>query len=60
MKNLWVEVQCLIMGHDWTSEAIKGIPPTKKQTDDQMNGFWDYAKMYCDRCGAISRLSKVP
>ncbi len=57
MKNLWIKVQCLIMGHDWTSEAIKGNPPTKDQVDKKVDGFWDYARMYCDRCGSISELS---
>ncbi len=57
MKNLWIMVKCSVMGHDWTSEAIKGNPPTKYQIDRKQDGFWEYARMYCDRCGSISHLS---
>lgn len=46
------------MGHDWTCAAKKGIKPTKEQLKSTtLEGFNDYAKMYCDRCGEISKLS---
>lgn len=43
--------------HDWTSAAQQGIPPTPEQLKS-VDGFWDYATMYCKRCGRISNLSK--
>ena len=44
--------------HKWTCDAEKGIPPTKEQLENNITGFYDYAKMYCDRCGIESKLSK--
>ena len=44
--------------HDWTSACQKGIPPTTEQLKGGVEGFYDYAKMYCDRCGHVSELSK--
>jgi len=48
---------CLLLGHDWTCKAAKGIKPTEKQIADKYDGFKDYSKMYCDRCGKHSRLN---
>jgi hypothetical protein len=49
---------CKIMdSHEWTSNAQQGIPPTPEQLKS-VAGFWDYATMYCKRCGHISELSK--
>lgn len=39
--------------HNWTSKAQQEIIPT----DLTIDGFCDYATMYCDRCGHISELS---
>ena len=48
---------CKIMdSHEWTSNAQQGIPPTPEQLKS-VAGFWDYATMYCKRCGHISELS---
>lgn len=45
--------------HDWTCAAEQGIEPTPKQLADGVAGFYDYATMYCKRCGTVSKLSKV-
>ena len=49
---------CAIGDHDWTSAVNEGLKPTQKQLDDKIIGFWDYAKMYCKRCGKISDLNR--
>lgn len=53
-------ILCHILGdHDWTCAVDEGQDkPTQKQIDDGVEGFYDYAKMYCKRCGTISELSK--
>lgn len=43
----------LMRSHAWTSAAMEGIPPTQAQIDDGVVGFWDYATMYCKRCGHV-------
>jgi hypothetical protein len=45
--------------HEWTSAAQQGVAPTKEQLAGGITGFWDYAKMYCTRCGHVSGLSKA-
>lgn len=45
--------------HDWTCKAAEGIPPTPEQLAGGIDGFYDYATMYCKRCGRVSHLSKV-
>ena len=44
--------------HEWTSSAQEGKQPTAKQLHNGVDGFWDYATMYCKRCGHVSELSK--
>lgn len=44
--------------HNWTCKADQGIPPTQEQTDGGIDGFFDYAKMYCKDCGEESKLNK--
>lgn len=53
MKKLWHWFLCLIGEHDWTCARSEGIAPTLKQLDS-VAGFFDYAKMYCSRCGKVS------
>ena len=54
-SRLW---NCKIWSfHDWTSDAAQGIPP-KPEHLKSIEGFWNYATMYCKRCGHISNLSK--
>ena len=43
--------------HKWTSAVQQGILATPEQLST-IEGFWNYAAMYCDRCGHISELSK--
>ena len=51
-KDALAKIKCfLLVGHDWTCAASEGIQPCKNQE------FRDYAKMYCRRCGHVSRLS---
>ncbi len=47
----------MLQSHDWTAQSLKGIPPTDAQIKGGISGFWDYAKMYCDRCGKVSDLN---
>ena len=56
MKKLLQKLKCYFAGHKWTCLAQKGI----KATDQQLKsyeGFKDYAKMFCDRCGHESKLN---
>lgn len=54
IKWIWQKLCC----HDWTSAAMQDKSPTKKQIDDGVDGFWDYATMYCSKCGKVIDLSK--
>lgn len=44
--------------HDWTCAAVEGIPPTDEQLGGGVEGFYDYARMYCKRCGKESEISQ--
>lgn len=44
--------------HEWTCAAAEGIPANPKQIADGIDGFYDYAKMYCKRCGKESERSR--
>lgn len=51
--------QCKILGmHDWTSAVLEGEKATPEQLGAGPRGFFDYAKLYCRRCGEVSRRSK--
>lgn len=41
---------CGFLGHNWTSLAEQGIPPTKKQIEKGVEGFKQYAAIYCTKC----------
>jgi hypothetical protein len=45
---------CFLFGHKWTSKAMKDEKPSGPLNIDS---FRDYAKMYCDRCGRVSKLN---
>lgn len=45
-------------GHGWTYNAEQKIPPTLAQLEGGVEGFFDYAKMYCKRCGYEYQLNK--
>ncbi len=54
---------CWIGDHDWTCAIEEGQDkPTQAQIDAGVEGFYDYAKMYCKRkhCRKISELSLGP
>lgn len=36
---------------------MQNIPPTEKELNSGIDGFWHYAKMYCERCGEESKLN---
>jgi hypothetical protein len=58
---VWIEIlwKCRILrGHDWTCDAAEGIPATPQQLAGGVDGFYDYVKMYCRRCGYVSKLSE--
>jgi len=59
MKKLIDWFVCSVVGHDWTSAVEEGLKPTPKQMKDGILGFWDYAKMYCRRCGKLSDLNRI-
>lgn len=56
LVKVWL---CRLWGHhDWTCAAAEGIPATPEQLKGGLAGFWDYATMYCKRCGKENELSK--
>jgi len=58
LAKIKIFFKCTIMkSHNWTSDAQEGFPPTKTQLAGGLNGFKDYATMYCKDCGKISKLS---
>ena len=51
LRKLWC---CWIWRfHDWTCAAAEGIAPTVTQITGGVDGFFDYARMYCRRCGKV-------
>ena len=62
--NIKTFIVCTILkSHDWTSKNAEGIKPEFKKdpkemsVDEILNGFWNYAEMYCKRCGKSSGLN---
>jgi len=54
-------ILCDLLGDhcgQWTSAAEQGIPPTPEQVKAGYEGFKEYAKMYCRRCGRESKLNR--
>jgi len=49
---------CGLFLHKWTSAAEEGIKPTEAQLNGGIEGFYDYATMYCRICKYESRLNK--
>lgn len=53
-------INCKIFGmHDWTSNAQEGIPATDKQLKSGIQGFYEYARMYCKHCKKPSKFNKA-
>lgn len=55
MKKLLQIIGCLFGIHEWTCKANEGIKPTEIKMTIQ--GFKEYAKMYCKHCGKESKLN---
>lgn len=56
LSKIW---NCHLQGnHEWTCAAAEGIPATREQIHGGLLGFYDYAKMYCKRCGKLSDLNR--
>ena len=56
LRKIWT---CYVFRfHDWTCASAEGVPATPKQIADGIDGFYDYARMYCKRCGKESELSE--
>lgn len=54
---MWQRIKQYFCNHDWTCNHVEGIPPAKHQLNTTQ-GFWEYATMYCSKCGQISDLSR--
>lgn len=54
-KKLYLK-QCICV-HTWTSQAMEDKPPTAEQLKS-IEGFFDYAKLYCKKCKYESDLNK--
>ena len=58
IKKLWGKFLCLIGDHEWTGDALEGIPPSEEVLElakkDPLAGFRQFSKMYCKRCGKVS------
>lgn len=43
----------LLKQHNYTCAASENIKATQAQIDTGVEGFFDYAKMYCKDCGHV-------
>lgn len=60
LRHILRTLQCkLLQDHDWTCAAAEGVQPTSEQLTSGVDGFYDYAKMYCKRCGKLSEISRL-
>jgi len=61
IKKWWGKFLCLIGDHEWTGDALEGIPPSAEVMDlagkDPLAGFKKFSAMYCKRCGRESDYS---
>ena len=56
INNHWLKLKDRFKcfdGHDWTCAAEQGIKATEEQINTGVDGFTDYAKMYCRRCDHV-------
>ena len=49
-KKIIGTLRCWTGDHEYTCNAEQDIPPTEKQVLNGLDGFKDYAIMYCNRC----------
>jgi len=54
------KIKCYFGMHEWTCAAEQNIKATPKQLKDGVDGFFDYAKMYCKHCGYVYVPTKKP
>ena len=52
------KIKCFFGMHDWTCAAEEGIKATPEQIANGVDGFFDYAKMFCKNCGTVAEISK--
>lgn len=52
MKLIFQRLRCLF-GHDYTCAVEEGVEATTEQLKGGIEGFYDYAKMYCRKCGYV-------
>lgn len=61
IKKLFGKFLCFIGDHDWTGDALEGIPPSDEIKElaqkDPLAGFKKFSAMYCKRCGRKSDYS---
>jgi len=53
INNVLNKIFCFFLCHDWTCRAAEGEEPTKTEIEAGISGFYQYAQMYCKRCGHI-------
>ena len=54
MRKFFGWILChVIHDHDWTCKAEQGIDPSEAEVKAGVAGFWNYATMYCKRCGKV-------
>lgn len=53
IRKILRRIQCFFIGHEYTCDAAKGIAATEEQLQAGVDGFFDYATMYCDRCEKV-------
>ena len=58
--DLYIMNLFCLAGHKWTSLSEEGISPTKEQLENGINGFYDYAAIFCKRCGKGHPLNTRP
>jgi hypothetical protein len=46
LKRIW----CSLFGHKLTCAAEQGKDPTPEQVAKGVEGFFEYAEVYCKRC----------
>lgn len=57
----WLKLlQCAFVSHDYTSAVEEGLDPTTDQIERGIDGFWEYSRIYCKRCGYKYPPEKMP
>lgn len=56
LVTAFVWLSCQVGNHDWTNASAQGKKPTPEQLENGVEGFWDYARVYCAKCGKTSEI----